>query len=453
MNKQTRFIGLITFLVSQKCPNSALWLGPSTALVLILTSVAPALSSAQSLESAPQLENVRSEMQQSEKRPSADLILRDPLDRVTAEFQIPEGLRDRTQFWMEVYSRFDSYDHIIHHTRYPWIVFKVVNVRDMVENGKGARWLRLQKAENFVDQERKMIVKSLAKLARAVPKKPSPFETELLNVLQAVPGKRKQVLKMASMNVRKQLGQKDFFLNALRNSSKYLPYMEEEFQKLDLPLELTRIPFVESSFNELAQSRVGASGIWQIMPVTGKSYLTVNDKIDERNSPLKATRASGRLLRSYHRALKSWGLTITSYNHGIGNIQKAIKAAKSRDISEIIDRYHKGDFKFASSNFYTCFLAALYVERYHDLLFKDVSRDRLQIREIVSLPRAIKAKDLLKLTQLELEVFLDFNRDLKQAVLKNAKVPKGFELHLPPEAVPRVQDKIGTEAKTRQPRA
>ena len=45
--------------------------------------------------------------------------------------------------------------------------------------------------------------------------------------------------------------------------------MEEIFRQRQLPIELTRLPFVESSFNLNARSRVGASGIWQFMRSTG----------------------------------------------------------------------------------------------------------------------------------------------------------------------------------------
>lgn len=42
------------------------------------------------------------------------------------------------------------------------------------------------------------------------------------------------------------------------------------FRDEGLPVELTRLPFVESSFNLFARSKVGASGIWQFMKSTGR---------------------------------------------------------------------------------------------------------------------------------------------------------------------------------------
>ncbi|NJL23988.1 MAG: lytic transglycosylase domain-containing protein [Calothrix sp. SM1_5_4] len=313
-------------------------------------------------------------------------ILSDFGNRMTPEFLVPEDLKERTLFWFDVYARYGEAHHIIHHVRYPWVVFKVVDTTAILNSGKGPLWLRRDRAQKLAKKEAQAVRESLRRLARrknfhAL----NASERDLLDKLSILPGPRHKVLKMAAENVRSQLGQRDFFQRGLTVSSRYLPYMEEEFRRLGTATEITRLPFVESSFNEAAYSKVGASGIWQIMPRTGKAYMIVNDHIDERNSPLKATAAAGSLLRSYFRALGSWPLALTAYNHGIGNIQKAIQKARSRDLAEIIARYHQGDFRFASSNFFTCFLAALYAEKYHELLFKDVPRDPFQEREVIRL--------------------------------------------------------------------
>lgn len=362
-------------------------------------------------------------------------LLNDPLDRISSEFKVDPRLMARTQFWFKIYTLFDSHDHVIHHLRYPWIVFKVVNTRSMIENGKGPLWLRRQTAQRFVDSEKLRIAKSLKNLSRLKNlDKLSDEEKEFLGKIRSLKQKSlSQQLRFAAQNVRSQLGQKDFFLSGLRNSGKYLPYMEEEFLSLGLPTELTRLPFVESSFNESARSKVGASGIWQIMPRTGKAYLVLNSHIDERNSPLKATRAAGRLLRGYKKGLaEKWPLAITAYNHGIGNIKKSMEKAGSSDIALIIERYHGGSFKFASSNFYTCFLAALYAEKYHDILFPTVSKHRLLERQVLTLQATTSISRLAQLTKLPLKTLRLYNRDLEDAIDKRRGVlPKGYQLHVP----------------------
>ena len=402
---------------------------------------------------APLLSQARGFQNEFEWRELRSKILKDFGNRMSAEFKVPEGLKERAEFWFDIYARYGEAFHIVHHVRYPWIVFKVVDTTEMLQNGKGPLWLRRDRGNKLAQKTVAEVRSALRKLARRSSySNLSALEKEIYDKLLPLPGSRKNVFRLAAQSVRSQLGQKDFFQRGLINSSRYLPYMEEEFRKLGLPAELTRMPFVESSFNEDAYSKVGASGIWQIMPRTGKAYMIVEPAIDERKSPLKATVAAGRLLRSYYRAMESWPLTITSYNHGIGNIHTAIKKARSRDLAEIIARYHSGDFRFASSNFFTCFVAALYAEKYHELIFKDVPREPLQEREVITLSGRTKARFLPKITGLPKEELLKYNLDLRAVFKANGSVPKGFQLHLPPEAVSRMTREVGAGEKTRRPR-
>jgi membrane-bound lytic murein transglycosylase D len=378
-------------------------------------------------------------------------ILQDSASRMSPEFLVPEGLTQRTAFWFDIYTRYGEAHHIIHHIRYPWIIFEVVDTTEMLLHGKGPAWLRRDRGAKYASKRAQTIRAALRKLAsRSSYEHLPPLEQQLFDRLATLPGPRKQVLRMAAMNVRTQLGQKDFFQRGLINSSKYLTYMEEEFKRAGLPTELTRMPFVESSFNEDAYSKVGASGIWQIMPQTGKSYMIVNPVIDERNSPLKATKAAARLLHSYYKELQSWPLTITSYNHGIGNIKKAIKRGGSRDLAVIISRYHDGDFRFASSNFFTCFLAALYAEKYHELIFKNIPRAPLQEREEILLTGSTNARYLTKVTGLSKDEILRYNMDLRHAMKMGASLPRGFRLHLPPGYKDRFTRQIGTQDARRK---
>src|SRR5207253_2957861 len=99
------------------------------------------------------------------------------------------------------------------------------------------------------------------------------------------------------------LGQKNFFEEGLKISGAYFKEMENIFAKQKLPIELTRLPLVESSFNHFATSKDGAAGIWQFMGDTGRKFMLVNDQIDERRSPFKATEAAARLLKENHMIL------------------------------------------------------------------------------------------------------------------------------------------------------
>ncbi len=377
---------------------------------------------------------------------SPEHVLKDPLNRVNDLFTVPEKLERRTQFWFDIYTKYGTNHSIIHHIRYPWIIYHIVDGTEEMETGKGPQWLRRERTFKEVERRKKEIRFALTRLSRmSTLQNLTALEKDLLDKLSEVKGPRRTVFREAAEMMRSQVGQRDFFISGLRNSSRYLPYMEEEFTRQGLPTELTRIPFVESSFNENAYSKVGASGIWQIMPRTGKAYLMVTDEIDERNAPLKATRVAAEMLRRYNYALKSWPLTITSYNHGIGNIRQAIRGARSEDLATIIERYHKGDFKFASSNFFTCFLAATYAERYQEVVFPNLAKERLQERELIRIGVPLRLKTLMQITGLSQDVLKTYNLDLKNSIQNNILLPRGYELHLPPGFKEKLINKIGAE--------
>jgi membrane-bound lytic murein transglycosylase D len=147
--------------------------------------------------------------------------------------------------------------------------------------------------------------------------------------------------------------------------------MEKIFREEGLPVELTRLPFVESSFNVNARSKVGASGIWQFMPRTGRAYMRVARDVDERNDPLIATRASARVFKQNYMMLESWPLAVTGYNHGAFGVKNITRKLGTNDLAEIVEKYSSRSFGFASENFYACFLAALAVEKEAGKYFSD----------------------------------------------------------------------------------
>lgn len=379
--------------------------------------------------------------------------LKDPLDRIHPDFKVADNMLPRTQFWFDIYTKYGKNDFVIHHVRYPWIVFDVVNV-DHFMNSKGALWMRRMRAESYAHQQEKRIEKALRSLARRRSyRNLNELESQLYKAIKPLSGSIKNNFGFAAKNIRSQLGQKDFFLAGLKRSGQYLPYIEDIFQKRGLPLELTRLPFVESSFNENAQSKVGASGIWQIMPATGKSFLTVNQWIDERNSPWKASEAAATLLKRYKAALKQWPLAITAYNHGIGNIKKSMRQAKSDDIGKIIERVYGGAFKFASSNFYAGFLAALHAEQYHNEIFPPHEIDKADVlhRITLRLPKSLTPSELVSLTGLSDEEFLKYNLDLKRIIQSDRHLPVGFRVFLPSRLEGQVTEQLkASESKVAQ---
>ena len=124
----------------------------------------------------------------------------------------------------------------------------------------------------------------------------------------------------------------------LGRSVYYFPIFEEIFAKYDIPLELKYMAVIESNFNPVARSRVGAMGMWQFMYNTARGYgLKINSFVDERLDVEKSADAAARYLKDAYEMFGDWCLAISSYNCGLGNVQKAIKRAGSRKFWDIYD--------------------------------------------------------------------------------------------------------------------
>lgn len=123
----------------------------------------------------------------------------------------------------------------------------------------------------------------------------------------------------------------------LRLGSLYFPLFEEMLYRYGLPEELKYLPVIESGLNVAARSPMGAAGLWQFMPQTGKnSGLEINSLVDERFDAVKSTEAACRFLKSLYALYGDWNLAIAAYNCGPGNVNKAIhRAGGKRDFWDI----------------------------------------------------------------------------------------------------------------------
>jgi len=85
-------------------------------------------------------------------------------------------------------------------------------------------------------------------------------------------------------------------------SDYYFPMFEQEMSNQKIPLEIKYLAIIESALNPKARSHAGATGLWQFMYATGKSYgLEVNNYVDERSDPIRATKAAAKYLNELYK--------------------------------------------------------------------------------------------------------------------------------------------------------
>lgn len=346
------------------------------------------------------------------------------------EFRVPAGgvLRESVDFWIRIYGKLSTKEGVIHDSKYPSLIYGEYDFRKYT-----------QKRQQVVKQEKDRIKKILLRLhAAGVGMDPSkikelkdPEEKRIAELFKNIDGPSKFLDAAHYKRVRFQLGQKDQFLEGVKLSGEYLSFMEEIFIKRGLPFELTRLPFVESSFNTRARSKVGASGIWQFMRTTGGDFLVIGDAVDERNDPLRATEAATDLLKMNYKTLGNWPLAVTAYNHGRSSLLRATNRLGTHDLEEIIIRNRARGFGFASSNFFACLVAALEVERNPEKYFGPVDRSRLHRFYEVELPAAVLLKDLLSFMRLKQAQVVAMNPGLTAlAVSSKIRLPRGYRLRL-----------------------
>ena len=228
--------------------------------------------------------------------------------------------------------------------------------------------------------------------------------------------------------VRAQRGIKERTAAGLKRSGRHIVQMQQIFRDRGLPIELTYLPIVESSYDLNARSNVGALGMWQFMRATGRQYMRVDRSIDERRDPIESTRAAASFLQQSYETLGNWPLAVTAYNYGPGGMSRAVAAIESDNLVDLIRDYRHPYWGFAPKNFYAEFLAAVEVGKNVNQYFPELQLDPpLAIQEI-ELKNSVALSALAKNTGLTPDQLLGWNPALST---QTRLVPAGYRVKVP----------------------
>jgi membrane-bound lytic murein transglycosylase D len=115
------------------------------------------------------------------------------------------------------------------------------------------------------------------------------------------------------------------FARVLESAGIYDPLIREKLRERGMPEELVYLAMMESGLSPWAVSQVSAVGVWQFMSPTAIAYgLRVDDYVDERRDPLRATDAALDYLEFLHGRFGSWYLAAAAYNAGPSRVQKIL---------------------------------------------------------------------------------------------------------------------------------
>jgi len=216
--------------------------------------------------------------------------------------------------------------------------------------------------------------------------------------------------------------------NGLRRSGQYMRLARQIFAKEGVPVDVTWLGQVESAWKVKALSWASASGLWQFVPGSGRTYdLKQTAYIDERNSFEQATRASARYLKDLAtRYNGNWELAMAAYNTGAGNVDRAIARAGTANFWMIYP-YIAQETRNYVPNILAVILIAKNPEKYG---FKGIKPDAPISYDVVQVPTATSLQLVADATDTSLEAIRNLNPELKRDItprgdVYNVRVPAG----------------------------
>ncbi len=360
------------------------------------------------------------------------MVARHQLD-CSADFPCPPALKRRVDFWVEVFSRWDKNTAILHDNDEPWRVYQTIDGINAC-TGKS------------VKRERKRLQANLNALANRLKKDQPPKGRIQGHLAQQFDRLNSRIVYRAAKNIRCQLGVQDQFSGALGRFERYKGLVSGIIDDAGMPADLLYLPFVESSYRASAYSKVGAAGMWQIMPNTARSLgMELNAVLDERLDPEAATRGAMRYFKNAQNKLIPLAkearpgisqaeinpFIVTSYNYGVNGMRRAIKQV-GPDFPKVLNEYKSAAFQVAVKNFYASFLAARHLARNPDDYFAKTTADpRLRYQTfILPVPTSVeRIKHQFALHESDIK---PLNPALTRFAWNNWRlIPAGYRLHLP----------------------
>jgi membrane-bound lytic murein transglycosylase D len=225
-------------------------------------------------------------------------------------------------------------------------------------------------------------------------------------------------------------GQKAVFAVYLSRSGRYLAMMRRIFRERGLPQDLVYLALIESGFNPWARSPAAAVGPWQFIEGTARRYgLKVNDWVDERRDPEKATRAAASYLQDLFRQFGCWYLAAAGYNAGEQRVEGAL-LRNDEDTFWALAR--KGLLPRETCQYVPQFIAAALIAKNPSKYgFDQVAYQRPFACEQVRVPGGTDLRRFAQVLEIDYQDLRELNPELKRD--QTPREAQGYLLKIPKE--------------------
>ncbi|MEN2281576.1 LysM peptidoglycan-binding domain-containing protein [Algoriphagus sp. SE2] len=220
---------------------------------------------------------------------------------------------------------------------------------------------------------------------------------------------------------------RDYTRMVLARKDLFFDLFDETLKKHEMPVEIKYLSIIESGLDPQIRSRVGAVGLWQFMPATGRMYnMYVNNEIDDRMDPEKSTDAAAKYLKSLYRMFGDWEVAMAAYNCGPGNVRKAIRRSGGKKTFWGIYNYLPRETRSYVPQVQAMLYILSHLEE-HNLNLEDPTY--YQVSEKIRFDRALNLTKLAELTDLCVKDLEALNPSIRRGKVSESN--KSIALNIP----------------------
>jgi membrane-bound lytic murein transglycosylase D len=194
-----------------------------------------------------------------------------------------------------------------------------------------------------------------------------------------------------------------------------------------LPEDIVFLAMIESGFANFAYSWARASGPWQFIPSTGRTFgLRQDFWVDERRDPDKAAHAAAKYLAELRQQLGDWRLAWAGYNAGAGTVLRA----RARGANDFWEMAQGRVLRRETKGYVPKLMAAAIVTKHREAFgFGDDEVERLSWIETdeVQLNGSVMLNVVARAANVSERDLMELNPELRRAVTP----PRPFTLKLP----------------------